>query len=54
MDFFDELGHVLSESFHRLDAFRIVLNFSRVSTDGHIPVTGAWDDHLVDREKIVH
>ena len=53
-DFFEKPGHVLAQSLHRLNAFRIVFHFSGVSTDSHVPVTGTRDHHLVDQEKIIH
>jgi len=53
VNFFEEPGHVLTESLHRLDAFSVVFHFSGIATDPKIKMVGTRNNHLVDQEKIV-
>jgi hypothetical protein len=53
MEFLEEPGHVLTQDLHGLQAFRILFDRTFIQADSHVPVDGAWHDHLADEKEVV-
>ena len=54
MKFLQQPSHILAQLFHCLDAFLILLHLPDFPADAEIPIRGARDYHLPDKEEVVH
>lgn len=53
MEFFEKPSHGFTKILHRLYAFLIFLNLSRIPPDSHIPVCGSGNNYLVIQKQVV-